>query len=330
MNLEKIKKVRKILGKILSPLLVVFLFSIVTISLVYKFTNNTFYFFNYRNDVVLSNSMSYKNEEHLEFLNGHDDQIQKGDLVISKKITNSMPLNVYDIVLFKNPSIGTDMHRIVEKDYDGEKFTFTSIKVGEKFGKTLFYGDQPSFSIKLNTIYSFSKMDAVIYSENPFDKSELYFNTSAIDSDVTVVSELQEGGYYKNIVSLDKVSPYLTTFSITRKSYIYLSYFESVRLYGGSTECLITSDIITGEEKQNYIFHPIEKFMIRGDAAKTEDGWFYREDIYSKVTNRIPKIGYFISFLSSPYGVIMIVGLAIIPVVYSFFTDKRKGKNNEG
>ena len=325
MNLKKIIKIRKTLNKWLSPFIAVSLFLIIGFSLYYRFTNNYFYFFGNRGDAVLSQSMSYKNEKYLDFLAGHDDQIQKGDLVLSSKVNESTSLDVYDIVIFNNPYIGTDMHRIVEKDYDGQKFSFSSMNLGTFHDHDVFYATDPSFMIKLSNNYLFKSFEAVIYTAEPFDKSELYFNTNVIDVDVTVTSE-QIDDYYKNIITYEKENISMSPFSITRKSYEYNSYFESVRLYGGYDECLITPDIMTGEEEQNYIFHAVEKYKIRGDAADTDDGWFYRKDIYSKVYNVVPKVGYFIRFISSPYGVIMIVGLALIPLVYSFVLDRRKSK----
>ena len=81
---------------------------------------------------------------------------------------------------------------------------------------------------------------------------------------------------------------------------------------------------ITGEEKQIKEINFKERYLIRGDKAKTEDGWFERDRIYSKVELVIPKMGYVMRFLSSPWGTVMLVGLALIPFVYSAFIKKRQ------
>ena len=61
--------------------------------------------------------MSKKNEKYKDFLEGHDDQIQRMDVVRSKNVDKNTELNVYDIILFedKTTSVGTNMHRIVDK-----------------------------------------------------------------------------------------------------------------------------------------------------------------------------------------------------------------------
>ena len=84
--------------------------------LIVKFTNNSIYLFGVRSDVVLSNSMSFKNEDKQvqKFLEGHDDQLKRGDLVYSTKVTAKTELKVYDIVLFINRDNNKlTIHRIV-------------------------------------------------------------------------------------------------------------------------------------------------------------------------------------------------------------------------
>lgn len=109
---KKSKKVWSIIGYVACGL--IFLF--VAYELVIRFTNNELYLFGIRSDVVLTDSMSYKNEdpEIQEFLKGHDDQLQVGDLIYSVRITESTELNVYDKVMFIHPDTGKlTTHRIV-------------------------------------------------------------------------------------------------------------------------------------------------------------------------------------------------------------------------
>ena len=120
---KKDKKSIKISNIILNTICAL-IFIFVAYELILKFTNNSIYLFGVRSDVVLSDSMSYKNKEPeiQEFLKGHDNQLQVGDLVYSQKVTKKTDLKVYDIVLFKNKDSGlVTIHRIVEikdgKDY---------------------------------------------------------------------------------------------------------------------------------------------------------------------------------------------------------------------
>ena len=126
-NKTKNKKKVKVVNIILNAICVL-IFVFAAYELIVKFTNNSIYLFGVRSDVVLTNSMSYKNEDPRiqTFLEGHNDQLQKGDLVYSTKVKKDTELNVYDIVLFINKdNKRLTIHRIVEikdgKDYlDGE------------------------------------------------------------------------------------------------------------------------------------------------------------------------------------------------------------------
>lgn len=127
---EKKKRSFKISNIILNAICIL-IFAFVAYELVIKFTNNSIYLFGVRSDVVLSDSMSYKNKEPeiQTFLEGHDDQLQVGDLVYSEKVTEKTELNVYDIVIFKNKDSDlVTIHRIVEikdgKDYADGKIRY--------------------------------------------------------------------------------------------------------------------------------------------------------------------------------------------------------------
>ena len=110
---SKGKKAWDIISMILTALIFIF----VAYEVVLKFTNNSIYLFGYRADVVLSGSMEYKNEDPVvqSFLEGHDDQFAKGDLIYSVKIDADTPIDIYDVVMFKNPSTNLlTSHRVVE------------------------------------------------------------------------------------------------------------------------------------------------------------------------------------------------------------------------
>ena len=110
------KKKVKIINIVLNAICV-FIFAFAAYELLLKFTNNSIYLFGVRNDVVLTNSMSYKNEDPRiqSFLEGHDDQLQVGDLVQSTKVKKETELKIYDIVLFINKDNNKlTIHRIVD------------------------------------------------------------------------------------------------------------------------------------------------------------------------------------------------------------------------
>lgn len=120
---KKEKKPIKISNIILNAICIA-IFVFATYELIVKLTNNSIYLFGVRSDVVLSDSMSYKNEDKKvqTFLEGHDDQLKKGDLVYSTKVTEKTELKVYDIVIFKNKDNNKlTIHRIVDIK-DGQNY----------------------------------------------------------------------------------------------------------------------------------------------------------------------------------------------------------------
>ena len=325
MNKEKIIKSRKIVSNVLSYSLIGFLFLIVTVSLIYKITDQPFYFFNTRFDVVLTDSMSSVNPEHKDFLKGHNDQIQAFDFVVSEKITDDTKLNVYDIVVFDNPRIGTDMHRIIDVENVGDTFELNNIEKDKINNHDVYRFNSPASSIFMTTVFTFSRIELVTYSLEPYDSNEYYININNNEVQVEVSSHIY-AGYYVNYLTYDRNSLSPATFSITKKSYQFDSSFASIKLYGGKKECFITPELIKEEEKQELMLNTSQKYKIRGDKAKTDDGWYTRDKIQSKVVKVIPKFGYVARFLSSPYGTILILGIAMIPILYWIIFDTKGNK----
>ena len=74
-------------------------------------------------------------------------------------------------------------------------------------------------------------------------------------------------------------------------------------------------------------------FTIRADAVpkKDVDGDFKYSDIIGKVTGNAGQFGQVIYFFQTIYGVILLVGLAMICFLYSFLSDRitKKDKNEE-
>ena len=325
MNKEKLNKNKKIIKKLAYPMLVISFFLFILISIIYKLNHQTFYFFNNRGDVVLTESMSSVHPDNHD-LDGTS-RIYRNDFVISTRIDQNTELNVHDVVLFDNPLIGVDMHRIIAIKYEGQKAEFVGMHLKEMEGETVFYPTDPTFKVKFRDALSFSKVEALIYSiGSPLDPNEYYFNTNIVGVNVDIESTLLENNVYKNIVTYDKGSALYTPFSITRRSYSYNSYFSYVKLSGGYHNITVESSVMDGSEEQTYLYNAIPKYQIRGDASNTPDGWFGRESLYSKVHTVMPKVGVIFKYIISPYGITMIVGLMLIPFIYSLLTKKTKEK----
>lgn len=325
MQLEKITKIRRFLSKWISPLFIITVFLIVGILIAFKVSNKTFYYFNNRADVVLSDSMSYKNPEYSDFLKGHDNQIQRNDFVISTRIDEATPLDVYDIVLFNSKDFGTNMHRIVDIKYEGKRcgLNYLEKEYNQELETDLMYFTRSLSEIRFKDTIVFSDFEAVSYSTKEFNADEYYFmvNNSKMTLDVTSVKVSDT--YYKNTIRFHNPNVAPSIFAMTKRSYDYDSKFSYLKLYNSEAEYLFEPSMLDGEKEQTYLFHPVALYQIRGDASNTADGWFYREQLFSKVHTVIPKIGLFIHFITSPWGIAMIIGLALLPTLYSFLSKKR-------
>ena len=327
MELKKFFGYRKKVGKILGYSLVGFVFALIAIGMGYKFAKKPFYFYNSRADVVLTDSMSAKNEKYKDFLKDTK-QIQAFDFVVSERITKSTKLKVYDVVIFDNPDIGIDMHRIVDIDYVGDTFALTNLEKAKVGDLDTFRYTSPSSTIELKNEYIYTDFEIITYTQNDFDEKEYYFNVGVESVSPTITSELVSNGYHKNTIKYHRDSASPMKFSITKQSYDFDSYFESIKLYGGKDEIIVNASIIDQAVDGEFAFNINERYMIRGDKANTDDGWYRRDQLQAKVVNVLPKMGYVMRFLSTPYGAIMVVGLMFIPIAYWLFFEK-KGKKEE-
>ena len=328
MKLQKFFSHRKIVSKILGYSLVGFVFALIAIGMFYKFAKKPFYFYNTRADVVLTDSMSTKNEKYQEFLKGTK-QIQAFDFVLSERITDKTKLKVYDVVVFDNPDIGIDMHRIVDIDYVGDTFELNDLSQ-EKIGDlNTFKYSSPASSIVLKGSYIYTDFEVVTYTQNAYDEEEFYFNVGNNQVTPVVTSNQESNGYYKNVIQYHRDSSSPIGFSITKKSYEFNSYFEYVKLSGGKKDILINSNTVNEAVDGEYAFNINERYLIRGDKANTDDGWYERSRLQAKVVNVIPKIGLFVRFLSTPFGAIMIIGLMFIPISYWTFFKKKIEREKE-
>ena len=337
METNKIKTLKNKYYKVWSYALFASTIVFIIIAAVYNFTQRTFYFFDHRYDVVLSNSMSGKSEKYADFLKGHDDQIQKMDLVDSKRIYSDTPLNIYDIVLFDEPTFGTDMHRIVDKEIEGDIFN-TRLLISEEYqGHKTFSFETVLAQIKSEEPMTYHTLKMVTYSPEPLetDYYNIFVNQAPITPQISSVEV--SGGLYKNTIKHTRGTEFPARFALYKKNYKMYDHIESITLEGSKKSYIIDSSYVNAslyDEPYNgrIILNPREKFLIRGDMNENEDGdgWFYREQLYSKVTNIIPKGGYIVRYVTSPFGLVLIVGLILIPIVAKFIYDKKKNKKIEG
>ena len=90
------------------------------------------------------------------------------------------------------------------------------------------------------------------------------------------------------------------------------------------------SDITVDNNITTLVFNQTYLYEIRGDKQKTGEIYSLK-DIKSKVTGRIPKGGYFARYISSIWGMIMLVGIGIGFLVVEIVLDKvakAKSDNN--
>ena len=79
------------------------------------------------------------------------------------------------------------------------------------------------------------------------------------------------------------------------------------------------NDIVVFESENSLVVHRVvgmgkDEVVTKGDANNTEDEPITRADVLGKVIFHIPYLGTVISFLKTPVGTIILVGLAILLV----------------
>ena len=112
---NKAKRVVKTIGSVLFYVVIITIIAVAVMGIVAKARgkDGNLSLFGYSFYVVVTPSMSYVEDKYADFLDGHTDQIQVGDLVITKKIPSGYELQLYDIVTFyQNKRV--IIHRIVD------------------------------------------------------------------------------------------------------------------------------------------------------------------------------------------------------------------------
>ena len=99
---------------------------------------------------------------------------------------------------------------------------------------------------------------------------------------------------------------------------------------------LKAGDIITFQKEKFIATHRIIKFedksiITQGDNNNLADDPLTKENVIGKYMFKVPKIGYFYSFVGSPIGIIVISIIIVIIIIYEicFVDDKKEKKNNK-
>lgn len=311
---NKLNKKTKLILDIVSYVFVFLFFVAALTSCILKFSGVKFNVFGSRYDVVLTDSMSEKNEKYKEFLEGHDDQFNAFDVVKSEKIEKQSDIKLYDVVLYNDPNIGLNMHRIVNIVEDGKdiiKATDSSIKTIGDYSGISFDNFTSHFASEL---LSFDQVEMKVLSKTDGDGEIFDFNCSSVS--LTAEIKKEAAGEY-----------FIFTYNVKKDNslpgYLYITYkhnhnFDnelilSLKVNSSNGEINATSadfslvnDELVGEFNHSF------RFETRGDKADTSDGMISFSKIEGKVVKRIPKLGYFLRFMESIWGVIMFILLGFI------------------
>ena len=117
------KKVAIIIFNVIFYVIIALIFASAVWGLVCKFTGeDTYSFFGFKLYRVATPSMSRVNDEYSEFLEGHTEQMQVGDLILIRNLKEDENPKVYDIVTFRMGG-KTIVHRVVDVDDEGVWYT---------------------------------------------------------------------------------------------------------------------------------------------------------------------------------------------------------------
>ena len=279
-------------------------------------------------DVVLTDSMSYRNKDNKD-LDGTT-QIQPFDIVVSHTINENTELNVKDVVLFrsKNYNYNIVCHRIINITEKGKEFTIiNSHKATPTFGSKEFLVLDHQGYITLDPI-PFSKITVELYTRE-LRENYLIFQINKKNVSVNVETEKVEENLYHHYISYEKADDF-TYGSIIGRYGSYEHYISSVTYESRKTgNEIVDSKDITLSETGGFkkFLYPYNLYTIRPDTSTGTDGDYKKEELISKVTTVIPKLGHVIHFLQSIPGIIMMVGLAIIVSIASFLMGREDKKN---
>lgn len=277
--------------------------------------------------------MSEKNEKYKDFLEGHDDQIQKMDVVRSTPVSKETTLNVYDVVIFTDRYNRTNMHRIVDKEIKSSDELYLGNVNIDNEGLIEFIDNGSYFS---TSSISYPSIEITFISDkDTFSYDFLFSYGGGYDNfDRSVVTTLVEGRY-EHLVTLTKNTTRPVIMTVLHKgSNPIEEKISLIKIASSKGEVVVNGKSFTlaGDEYQS-IHNVIYQYLTRGDKAPNDDGeWLVIDSIHAKVNKIIPKAGYIVSYLTSIPGIIMLVGLGLIIVAadvgLEYFNKKEASKNN--
>lgn len=318
MNIETKQKSKKILG-ILSYVLVFLLFICSLLCLIARFNGAKFSLFGNRYDVVLTDSMSYKNEVYADYLANDNNQFNRFDLAISRKLPSPEELKEHDVVIYTDRSIGTNMHRIVEINTSHyEDVIFTYAEQSEINGNKGVILNEVSSQILTNDI-QFKTMSFTTFSTL---ETTDHFNFYALNKLYTPeISREQVDGGYKTTYKLVRDTEAPAELKISHKAiYDYSKeIITSVHIDSKAGVIDVNMDELRPSNDGNAnllaTFNKEFKFKTRGDASKDDDGWYSYNELQALVVGNAKGMGYPIRFMGSIWGGLMFALLAILILV---------------
>lgn len=320
-------KAKRIIANIAFYLVLAIIYGFAIFAVATKFTNGTIYLFNSRTDVVLTDSMSVRNENHAEYLSDTT-QIQPFDMVVSQKITDDTELKEKDCVLFRSPNYHNELvvHRIVHVYEEGIQFKINNANKTTFVKEDVFTLAKVDGEVVMGTL-DYKSISITAYSSS-LSSSYLVLSEGKNVVDTNVETTVIQENVYKHVITYSRSStaPYKTFISNGTDQPVYIS---SIAYRSDSVgELTFNASELKLDESNNYkkLFNAYYLYEIRADKSNSSDGVFERDKLVSKVTNVIPKLGHFVHFIQSLPGIIMLVGLTILITVTSFFWNKNVNK----
>lgn len=304
----------------------VIVYALAIASVIVRINGGALYLFGNRYDVVLSNSMATKNEKHLDFLEGTT-QFQKNDIIVSSKVEENTEINVKDVILFLNQDYNNNLtaHRVVNIIEEGILFTINSTEQVE-FSATK--------CIKLKNVDSLitlvgSKVTKVEFEYYSAQEYEEIFYVKFEEYKYTPVNETEKiGDYYLHKCVVNRSKPF------TANTYLGFNEFEdayikniSYTLDDGKMYTFAGDELITKDDNFQKRFDYKVFYETRGDAASSSETHpVPRDGVIAKVHSIIPGIGVVVRFITSIYGIILLIGIGIVITLNSFLIDKYLSK----
>ena len=310
---NKKKTIKKVLD--VASYVAVFLFFIMAlVSCILKFSGVKFNVFGSRYDVVLTDSMSSKNEKYKAFLEGHDDQFDAFDVVKSEKVENQSDIKLYDVVLYDDPKIGLNMHRIVNIVEDGKDIISARSSTIKTIGNYTGISFNDITSRFKSEFMQFDEIEMTVLSLEDGDGNLFDFNCSGTNLSPVITKTNENGSFiftYK-VINTEKAPGYMY---ITYKNIHNYDNDLIINLKVNASSGLIdakASDFTQSGDELVGEFNHSFRFETRGDKADTSDGMISFSKIEGRVVKRIPKLGYFLRFMESIWGSIMFILLGFL------------------